>query len=150
MQVYLFKDVPRVGFSGEIIKVSDGYAKNFLLPRKLGVEITDSNKNYYQSKVKSVDHRKEALATETSMRAEQIKGITIMLTEKVHDDGKLYGAISQQEIVDALAEQHSIKISKSQVVFGKSVKSTGLHKVTIRLSSRLQPELTVKVVAEKG
>lgn len=148
MQVYLRKDVPRVGMAGEIIKVSDGYAKNFLFPQNLAVEITSENESFYKSRVKAVEHRKEVIVSETSMLAEKIKQTTITLNEKVHDKDKLYGAISQQEIVDALAKV-GISVSKSMVQFGKAIKSTGKHTVTIKLSNRLQPTLNVVVEPEK-
>lgn len=147
MKVYLTQNVPKVGMAGEIISVSDGYAANFLLPRKLGVKLTPANEAFYKGKVVQVVHRKEAVETETSMVAEKIKATEIKLKCKIHDDGKLYGAVSQHDIVDAL-ETKGITISKSQVVFDKSIKKTGTHTVTIKLSSRLQPQLTVKVVGE--
>lgn len=147
MKVYLMQNVPKVGMAGEIINVSDGYAANFLLPRKLGVQLTSANEAFYKNRVIQVEHRKEVIETETSMIAEKIKATEIKLKCKVHDDGKLYGAISQHEVVDAL-QAKGITVSKSQVVFDKSIKKTGTHAVTIKLSSRLQPQLTVKVVAE--
>lgn len=147
MKVYLTQNVPKVGMAGEIINVSDGYGANFLLPRKLGVKLTPENEAYYKNRVVQVEHRKEVIETETSMVAEKIKGTEIKLKCKVHDDGKLYGAVSQHDIVDAL-EAKGITISKSQVVFDKSIKKTGLHTVTIKISSRLQPTLQVKVVGE--
>ncbi len=147
MKVYLTQNVPKVGMAGEIINVSDGYAANFLLPRKLGVKLTPENEAFYKGKLVQVAHRKEVIETETSMLAEKIKATEIKLTCKVHDDGKLYGAISQHEVVDAL-QAKGIAISKSQVIFDKSIKKTGTHTVTIKISSRLQPQLTVKVVGE--
>lgn len=149
MKVYLLKDVSKIGFAGEIIKVSDGYAKNFLFPRKLGVELTSKNESFYLSKVKNVEHRKEALASETNMFSEKINHLKITLKKKVHDDDRLYAAVNAGDIVDALAAEN-IKISKNQVKFDKSVKTLGEHKVTIKLSSKLQPQLTLKVVALKG
>ncbi len=147
MKVYLTQNVPKVGMAGEIINVSDGYGANYLLPRKLGVQLTPANEAFYKNKVVKVEHRKEAIETETSMTAEKIKATEIKLKHKIHDDGKLYGAVSQHEIVDAL-QAKGITVSKSQVVFDKSIKKTGTHTVTIKLSSRLQPQLTVKVVGE--
>lgn len=144
MKVYLLKDVEKVGFAGEIIKVKDGYAQNFLFPRKLGVQVTAQNSSFYESRVKNVEHRKEALASEQSMLSEKINQIVITLKKKAHDDNKLYASINPSDIVDALAEQ-GVKISKNQVKFDKSVKTLGEHKVTIKLSSKLQPQLTVKI-----
>ncbi len=144
MQIYLLKDIEKVGLAGEIVKVSEGYAMNFVFPRKLGVEVTKNNEAFYRSKMKTVEHRKEVIESKTSILAERIKSIRISLKRKSHDDGKLYGAINSQEIVDALAEK-GVSISKNQVDFGKSIKEKGEHKVTIKLSSKLQPQMTVVV-----
>jgi large subunit ribosomal protein L9 len=147
MKVYLLQDVKSVGMAGEVLKVSDGYANNFLFPRKLAVQLTAQNEQFYQTRVKAIENRKEVISTETSMLAEKIKSLKITLKRKVHDGDRLYGAIRERDIVDALAEQN-IKIGPSQVLFGKSIKSVGNHTVTIKLSSRLQPELAVKIIAE--
>ncbi len=148
VRVYLLKDVEKIGLSGEIIKISEGYARNFLIPKKFGVEVTPDNERFYSSKLKTVEKRKEVIATKTSMLAEKVKDIELVIKKKTHDDGKLYGAIGSNEIVDMLA-QKGISISKSQVEFDKSIKSKGVHEVAIRLSSKLKPVLKVKVVAEE-
>lgn len=146
MKVYLLQDVSKIGFAGEIIKVADGYAKNFLFPRKLGIQVTNQNEKFYQSKVKNVEHRKEALASEQSMFSEKISHLKLTLKKKLHDDNRLYASVNASEVVDLLAEQ-GIKITKSQVKFDKSIKKAGEHKVTIKLSSKLQPQLTLKVTS---
>src|SRR5690242_14771926 len=100
MKVFLRQNIAKVGLAGEIIKVEDGYARNYLFPRNLAVEITGTNEAFYQKKVKSFEHRKEVIETETSMLAEKIKELAVTIKRKMHDDGKLYGAISQADIVD--------------------------------------------------
>ncbi len=147
MKVYLLKDVEKVGMAGEIVKVSDGYASNFLLPRKAAVQVTPENEQFYQSRIKRIENRKEVLSSQTSMLAEKIKSTTVTIKRKMHDNDKLYGSIAPGEIVDILAEK-GISISKSQVQFDKSIKSKGTYEVIIKLSSRLQPHLTLKVVPE--
>ena len=147
MKVFLLKDVERVGFSGELLKVSDGYAKNFLLPRKLAIQITPKNEPFYKTQVKSVEDRKVALESKTSMLAEKIKGLKLTLSRKLHDDDKLYAAISPAEVVQLLAKA-GVSVAKNQVIFDKSIKAKGRHTVTIKLSSTLQPQLTLKIVPE--
>ena len=147
MKVFLLKDVEKVGLAGEVIKVADGYGQNFLVPRKLGVEITPANENFYKKQEKTVEHRKEVIASKTSMQAEKINGLKITLKRKMHDDGKLYGAVASSEVVEALAEK-GISISKSQVEFNKSIKSKGVHEVIIRLSSSLKPAISVTILPE--
>ncbi len=147
MKVFLSKDVAQVGFAGEIVKVAEGYARNFLFPRDLAVEITAQNEDFYKKKIKQVENRKEAVATETSMLAEKIKSLKVTLNRKMHDDGKLYGAVSTSDIADALKEL-GVNVGKNQVLINKSIKTKGAHKVIIKLSSRLQPELVVSVHPE--
>ncbi len=147
MKVYLLKDVSKIGFAGELLKVSDGYANNFLFPRKLAVQITPANESFYKSQLKSVENRKSALESKSSMLAEKIKSIKLTLSRKLHDDDKLYAAVSPAEIVDLLAKE-GVSVSKSQVVFEKSIKTKGRHPITIKLSSKLQPTLMLKVVPQ--
>lgn len=147
MKVYLKKNVEKVGLAGEIIDVSDGFARNYLMPRDVAVEITPENAAFYANKVKSVENRKEVIATETSMLAEKIKDLKLTIKCKMHEDGKLYGAVSQNDIVDLFA-QKGIAISKGQVLFNKSIKTKGSHEITIKLSARLQPIVHIVVVSE--
>jgi len=145
MKVFLLKDVEKIGLAGEVLKVKEGFATNYLVPRKLAVILTPKNEKHYLDRVKNVEHRKEVISTKTSMLAEKISSLELKLKCKTHDDGKLYGSVSPADIVDLLA-QKGVSISKNQVEFGKSIKSIGTYKVTIKLSSKLKPVLTLKVV----
>ena len=147
MEVYLRKDIEKIGLAGEIIKVGDGFARNFLIPQGLAVEVTDTNKSQYQSKIRKVENRKEVIATQTSMFAEKLNSVSLTLKRKMHDDGQLYGSINASEVVDALAEK-GISITKSQVEFEKSIKSKGSFKVTIKLTTKLKPTITLNIVSE--
>jgi large subunit ribosomal protein L9 len=144
----MLKDVERVGVAGSIITVSEGYAVNFLVPRKLAVIINDANREFYKNKKIKEQVTAEILSSKVAMLAERIKTLHLSIKERVHDDGKLYGAVGADEIV-ALLKQKDITIDRKQVVFDKSVKFVGEHKVTIRLSSKLQPQLSLKVEALK-
>lgn len=145
MKVFLLKDIERIGIAGEIVKVKEGFAQNFLFPKKLAVEVTQENEKHFKNREKVVEHRKEVIESKTSMLAEKIKSTLVTLKRKTHDDGKLYGAIGSQEVADILAEK-GISVSKSQILFDKSIKSTGTFEVTIKLSSKLLPVIQVKVV----
>ena len=149
MKVYLLQNVERVGLAGELLNVSEGYAKNFLFPKKLAVQITPANEKIYLAKIKTVENRKAVIESETSMLSEKISGLVVKLQEKVHDDKKLYAAVSASEIADALKAQHGIAVSKSQVLIEKSIKTVGQHEVVIKLSSKLQPRITVAISALK-
>ena len=147
MEVYLRKDIEKIGLAGEIIKVGDGFARNFLIPQGIAVEITSHNKNQYVAKIRKVENRKEVIASQTSMLAEKLNTIAITLKRKMHDDGQLYGSINASEIVEALATK-GVSITKSQVEFDKSIKSKGTYKVEIRLTTKIKSTITVTVIAE--
>jgi len=146
MKVFLLKDVEKLGIAGEIVKVKDGFGINYLIPRKLGIAITPANEQYYKSCEKKVDKRKEVISTKTSMLAEKIKLLQLKLKSRTHDDGKLYGSVSAADVIDLLAEK-GVSVAKNQIEFGKSIKSTGTYKVTVKLSSKLKPVFTLKVIS---
>lgn len=147
MEVYLRKDVEKVGLAGEIVKVGDGFARNFLFPKGLAVEITSQNKDQYVAKIRKIENRKEVIASQSSMFAENLNSVSITLKRKMHDDGQLYGSVNASEVVDALSEK-GISINKSQVEFDKSIKSKGAFKVGIKLTTKLRSIITVTVISE--
>jgi large subunit ribosomal protein L9 len=147
MKVFLKENVERVGMAGEIITVSEGYGRNFLIPRGFAVAVTSENEAFYKTRLKTIEHRKEVIESKTSMLAEKIAHLGVTIKRKLHDDGKLYGSVSQAEIAEALASQ-GVNVAKSQIQMEKSIKEKGAHVVTIKLTSRLQPSLKVHVVSE--
>jgi large subunit ribosomal protein L9 len=147
MKIFLLKDVERVGIAGEIILLKNGFARNFILPKKLGIEVTAANEPFYKSKAKSVDERRAVIATKTSILAEKISSLTLKIKHKAHDDGKLYGAITAAEIMVLLAKAE-VSVAKNQIIVEKSIKETGIFEVTVKLSNKLQPKVKLKVSAE--
>lgn len=148
MKVFLLKDVEKVGLQGEVIEAKEGFAMNFLIPRKLAIQVTSTNEKALALKIRAVENRKKVIESKTSMLAEKISSMKVTIARKLHDDDRLYGSISPAEVVDALAH-NGVAISKSQVVFDKAIKSKGTFDVTIRLSSKLQPKVKLTIVAEK-
>ena len=148
MKIFLLKDIARIGMAGEMISVADGYARNFILPRKLGIEVTPEREKSFVHRARHIEKRQEVIETQTSMLAEHIKSLTLTLLAKVHDGDKLYGAIGQADIVDLL-KQKGINLAKNQVIIDKAIKKVGSYPITIKLSSRLKPAVTLKVIAER-
>jgi large subunit ribosomal protein L9 len=147
MKIYLLHNVEKVGLKGEVIKVSDGFGINYLIPRKLGVEVTAANEKSFQHLKKVVENRKEVVASKTSMLAEKIKSLELTLKRKLHDGDKLYGSINNAEIVDLLAEQ-GVSVQKNQIEMPKSIKRKGKHEIIVKLSSSLQPKVTLNIIPE--
>lgn len=147
MKVFLLKDVPNVGTTGQVKVVEDGFARNFLLPRKLVIEVTTANESVLAAKTKKEEQRKEIVLVKTSEMADKIKATRLVLKKKMHDDGKLYGSINATEIVEGLARE-GINITPSKVEFSKRIKNKGNFEVVINLTSRLKSVLTVSVLPE--
>ena len=146
MNVYMLKDVENVGMSGQVVKVADGYDNNFIIPLKLLIKVTNKSIAFYKNVAKKTVVEKQILGSKAAMLAERIKNMHLTIKKRVHDDNKLYGSVSADEIVILLKEK-DVSINKKQVEFIKAVRSVGEHKVEIRISSKLRPELTLKVVS---
>ncbi len=147
MKVYMLKDVKSIGLAGEVVKVKEGFALNFLVPQKLAIKITPQNEAFYEAKKREVVNREAAISTQTSMLAEKIKALHLVLKRKVHNDGKLYGAVNAHEVVELMAE-HGVAVSKSQIEFEKNIKERGTFEITVKLTTKLKPKVALKVVAE--
>ncbi|MDQ5940553.1 MAG: large subunit ribosomal protein, partial [Candidatus Dependentiae bacterium] len=119
MKVFLLKDVESVGMAGQIVNVTDGYAANFLFPRKLAQKIGEGSEAFFKQKIKKAEIDAQVLSSKTSMLAERIKTTHITIKKRVHDDGKLYGSIAAEEVVDGLKDKN-IVVTKKQVVFSKT------------------------------
>lgn len=147
MKVYLLKDVENVGIAGELVKVSEGYAHNFLFPRKLALMVTPDTEEFYQKKAKILENRKEVISSKTSMLAQKINGLKLTLKRKMHDDGKLYAAVNPVEVADLLAKE-GVSVSKSQIKINKAIKEKGNFEVVVKLTSQLQPTIHLKVISD--
>lgn len=141
MIVILLKDVKGVGKSGEVIKVSDGYARNLLLPKGLAAEATEGNvRNLEKQKAIKEEHRQKELA-EAKALAEKIGQSKVTIVTKSGEGGRLFGSITSKDIADALTEQHKITIDKRKVVLENPIKHTG----DFELDVKIYPEVTAKL-----
>lgn len=147
MKVFLRKNVEKIGMAGEIIKVKEGFAKNYLIPHGLAVPVDKHNEIFYKCREKVVENRKVVISNQSSMLAEKIASLQVTLKRKMHDDGKLYGSVKTTELVQLLAKK-GVSISKSQVLLDKAIKTKGTFRVTIKLSKLLLPTITLNVIAE--
>ena len=132
-----------------MIEVSDGYGRNFLLPRKLAVEATADNLNTMklQEKARRAEEaRQKALAEEI---AEKLKGLTVKIYAKSGKDGRLFGAITSKEISDALAQQHNIEIAKQKIVQEEPIKACGGYQIKCKLGFEISGTINLIVAEEK-
>ena len=144
--VLLKEDVQKVGLKGALVRVSKGYAENFILKKKLGSIIGEGEVKQLEKQNIKLEAKKLDLESTTSITAEKIKKLTVVIKEKIHDDNRLYGSIKEAQIVDALKD-HGIVVGKSQINIKKSIKTLGEHIVSVKLNSKLVPDLNVKIVS---
>ena len=149
MKVILQQDVKGQGKKGQMIEVSDGYGRNYLLPRKLAVEATADNMNTMkmQEKARKAEEARQKAAAEET--AEKLKGLTVKIHAKTGKDGRLFGAITSKEISDALKEQHKIEIAKQKIVQEDAIKSCGGYQVKCKLGFEINGVINVIVAEEK-
>ena len=144
MKVILQQDVKGQGKKGQMVNVSDGYARNFLLPKKLAVEATADNLNVMKLQEKARLARQAEEKAQAQAIAEQLKGVTVRITAKAGTGGRLFGAVTTKEISDALKAQHNIEISKAKLVQDEAIKSAGGYELKAKLGYDVTG--TVKVV----
>lgn len=148
MQVFLLENIPGIGKKNEKIKVSAGYARNFLFPSKLAIEVNEINKNIIEKAELFIQKTKEIIVKKTSVLFDKINGLKITFKSKSHDDGKLYGSIGIIEIIEEL-KKNGIVLKKNNIILEKPIKKIGSFDVTVELSNQLRPIILVKVVKEK-
>lgn len=145
MKVILLEDVKSLGKKGQLVEVNAGYARNFILPKKLGVEAT--NKNINDLKLQKAHEDKvaaEQLAA-AKVLAEELKDKSVELKMKVGEGGRTFGAISTKEIAAAVKEQLGYDIDKKKISVNEAIKSLGVYNVKIKLHPKVTAELKVKV-----
>ena len=148
MKVILQQDVKGQGKKGQMVEVSDGYARNFLLPKKLAVEASADNVNTMKLQEKA---RLAKLAEEKAQAqaiAEQLKELTVRVVAKGGNGGRLFGAVTTKEVSDALKAQHNIEINKAKLVLDEPIKSFGGYELKAKLGHDVNAIVKVVVVEE--
>jgi len=148
MKVLLIKDVFNLGRAGEVKKVADGYARNFLIPRKMAVKATVGALRQIEKIQAAATKKRELINEEMSGLAEQIAALELSFKAKIGETGKLYGSITQQKIIDAVNEQLNVNLDRHQVE-SQPLREEGEHSVRIRLTFDLIPEIKVTVESEE-
>lgn len=149
MKVIFNTDVRGQGKKGEMKEVSDGYARNFLLPRKLAVEATADNLNAYTLREKAKAKQLAADKALAQENAKKLEGVVVTIRAKAGSGGRLFGAVTSKEISDALREQHSIDIEKNKIVQAEPIKTFGSFTVKAKLGFEISGSINVLVIEEK-
>ena len=146
MKVILIQDVRGQGKKGELLDVSDGYARNYLLPRNLAMKATTDNLNALKlkEKAKAAQIEKEKIMAKET--AEKLSGVIVTLKAKAGAVGKLYGAVTNMEISQALSEQHGIEIEKNKIVMSDPIKTFGNYEVKCKLGHEITGTINLLVI----
>jgi len=149
MEVILREHVEKLGERGEIVKVADGYARNYLLPRKLALPATEGNRKHVERERKIVESREAEEKGKAEGVAARLAGVEIVIARRVGDTAQLYGSVTAGDIADFLKAK-GFDIDKRKLILPEPIKTIGDHNVPLKLHREVTAPLTVKVVKEGG
>ena len=145
MKIILLEDVKSVGKKGEMVELKEGYAKNFIIPKKLGVEATNANINNLKLQKQNEEKiAKEQLEAAQALAVE-VEKMVIKLAIKTGEGGKTFGSVSSKEIAKGISEQYGKEIDKKKIQMPDAIKTLGFHEVTVKLHPKVTAKLRVEV-----
>ncbi|BCJ97255.1 50S ribosomal protein L9 [Anaerocolumna chitinilytica] len=148
MQIILTQDVKALGKKGEMVNVSDGYARNFILPKKLGVEANAKNLNDLKLQKAAEEKRQKEILEEAKVLGKDIESKTLEVRIKTGEGGRTFGSISSKEIAQELKSQYGLDIDKKKLQVNDPIKTLGTHTVPVKLHPQVTAELKVKVIEQ--
>ena len=148
MKVILLTDIKGVGKKDQIINASDGYARNFLFPKKMAVEANKENMSKLQARENSKQYKKDQDKEKAKQIANQLSNLMIKVKVKVGENGKIFGGVSSKEIVEILKKEHQIDIDKKKVELKEAIKVLGITIVKIKLYEGIYGKVKVDVIPE--
>lgn len=149
MKVILLEDVKGTGAKGKIVDVSDGHAKNYLIPRKLAAEATKAAMNEYNMQQKNAEKKRQGEVASAQELSARIENFTVKIPMKVGESGKMYGSVGSKEIAAAMSSQSGIDIDRKKIVLDEPIKNIGEKKVPVKLYADITAQLTVEIVPEE-
>ncbi|MDE2017378.1 MAG: 50S ribosomal protein L9 [Hyphomicrobiales bacterium] len=144
MEVILLERVAKLGQMGEVVRVKDGFARNFLLPRQKALRATEANKKKFESQRSQLEARNLELKKEADAVAAKLDGQSVTIIRQAGETGQLYGSVSARDVSDALTAA-GFAVARSQVSLTAPIKALGLHAVAIALHPEVEPKVTVNV-----
>lgn len=145
MQIILTQDVKSLGKKGELVNINDGYARNFILPKKLGLEANPKNLNDLKLQKAAEEKRLNEILEEAQALAKDLESKTLDVKIKTGEGGRTFGSISSKEIASALKTQYGLDIDKKKLQLPEAIKTIGTHTVPVKLHPKVTAELKVKV-----
>jgi large subunit ribosomal protein L9 len=147
MEVILREDVEKLGTRGQLVKVAPGYARNFLLPKRLAVAATESNKKIVEQERQGHLRKEAKLVSDAGELAKMMAGVNVTIKQKAGENDQLFGSVTSKDIADAL-EQQGYTIDRRKIALDEPIKTLGEFKVTLRLHREVPAEITVHVVKD--
>ena len=148
MKVILKEDVKKVGKAGEIVEVSEGYGRNFLLPKGLADEANAKNLNLAKQKAGAAAHKKAQEADEARLLAAQLEKVEAVLTVRVGEGGKLFGSVTGKDVAEALQKAHDLTLDKRKITLSPEVTGPGDYEAVIKVHPEVTSRIKVHIVAE--
>ncbi|MDR2515494.1 MAG: 50S ribosomal protein L9 [Christensenellaceae bacterium] len=148
MKVILLKDIKGTGKKDQIIEASDGFARNYLLPRKLAVEASAANLNAIAGAKAAADHRREAERLAALEQAKKLEEFTVTVSVRAGEKGRLFGKVTNQEIADALKAQFGLEIDRRKISVG-TIKELGENEAELKLFAEISAKLKLRIVAQE-
>jgi large subunit ribosomal protein L9 len=148
MEVILREDIEKLGERGQVVQVKNGYARNFLLPRKLAVAATGANKKIVEQERQAHLRRETKLKGEAEDLAKMMSAVTVTISQKAGENDQLFGSVTAKDIAEAL-EKQNYTIDRRKVLLEEPIKMLGEHKVPLRLHRDVSTEITVNVVKDE-
>ncbi len=148
MKIILTEDVKGQGLKGDIVNVSDGYARNYLLPRGLAIEATKGNLKSLKLEEAAAADKKEMELEDAKKLSEEISGKIVEVKAKAGETGKLFGSITATDVADHLKKQHNISIDRRKINMGDPIRSLGITEVEVKIYPEVSTSIKVKVTEE--
>jgi large subunit ribosomal protein L9 len=148
MKVILLDNIKGVGKKDEIINASDGYARNFLFPKKLAVEANNENMSKLKAKKQSEQYKKDVNKENAEKIAKKLDDITLTIKVKAGENGKIFGGVTSKEISEELKKQYKIDIDKKKIILNENIKNLGSFDISMKLFEGVTGKLKVKVISE--
>src|ERR1700747_727465 len=147
MEIILREDVDKLGARGQVVKVAPGYARNFLLPKRLAVTATEANKKIVEQERQAHVRKEAKLADEAGDLAKQLNGVVVTISQKAGENDQLFGSVTSKDVAEALAAK-DFTIDRRKIQLDEPIKQLGEHKVVVRLHRDVTAEVTVNVVRD--
>ena len=148
MEVILREDIEKLGERGQVVQVANGYARNFLIPKKLAVAATEANKKIVEQERQAHLRREAKLKGEAEDLAKMMAGVSVTIAQKAGENDQLFGSVTAKDIAEAL-EQQNYTIDRRKVHLDEPIKTLGEHKATLRLHRDVSTDITIHVIKEE-